>query len=96
MNSYMYLLSVINVELNNLTSLQYMYSKTPLSKRPKVGFQDQFSLMQVKIISECSPWNILQYIRPSLSYHLSLRILFCLCLSGRFTQVLLYSIDTYT
>ena len=27
---------------------------------------------------------------PSLSYHLSLRSLFCLFLSGRFTQVLLY------
>ena len=27
---------------------------------------------------------------PSLSYHLSLRSFFCLLLSGRFTQVLLY------
>ena len=36
--------------------------------------------------------NILQYFRPSLSYHLSLRSLFCLFLSGLFTQVLLYSI----
>ena len=34
--------------------------------------------------------SILQYFRPSLSYHLSLRSLFCLFLSGRFTQVLLY------
>ena len=32
----------------------------------------------------------MQYFRPSLSYHLSLRSLFCLFLSGRFTQVLLY------
>ena len=32
--------------------------------------------------------RILQYIRPSLSYDLSLRSLFCLFLSGRFTQVL--------
>ena len=30
------------------------------------------------------------YFRPSLSYHSPLRSLFCLFLSGRFTQVLLY------
>ena len=38
--------------------------------------------MQVKRIAECSKWSILQYFRPSLSYHLSLRSLFCLFLSG--------------
>ena len=32
----------------------------------------------------------MQYFQPSLRYHLSLRTLFCLFLSGRFTQVLLY------
>ena len=37
--------------------------------------------------------TILQYFRPSLSYHLSLRSLFCLCLSGRFAQVLLYYVQ---
>ena len=46
--------------------------------------------MQVKSIAECSKESILQYFRPSLSFHLSLRSLFCLFLSGRFTQVLLY------
>ena len=46
--------------------------------------------MQVKSIAECSKGSILQYFRPSLSYHLSLRSLFCLFLRGRFTQVLLY------
>ena len=46
--------------------------------------------MQVKSIAECSKGSILQYFRPSLSYHLSLRYLFCLFLSGRFRQVLLY------
>ena len=45
--------------------------------------------MQVKSVAECSKGSILQYFRPSLSYHLSLRSLFCLVLSGRFTQVLL-------
>ena len=34
--------------------------------------------------------RMLQYFRPSLSYHLSLGSLFCLFLSGCFTQVLLY------
>ena len=34
--------------------------------------------------------SILQYFQPSLSYHLSLRSLFCLFLSGHFTLVLLY------
>ena len=46
--------------------------------------------MQVKSIGECSKGRILPYFRPSLSYQLSLRPLFCLFLSGRFTQVLLY------
>ena len=32
----------------------------------------------------------MQYFRPSISYHLSLRPLFCLFLSGHFRQVLLY------
>ena len=36
--------------------------------------------------------SILQYFRPSLSYHLSLRSLFCIFLSGHFTQVLLFLI----
>ena len=35
--------------------------------------------------------SILRYFRPSLSYHLSIKSLFCLILSGRFTQVLLYN-----
>ena len=46
--------------------------------------------MQVKRIADCSKRSILQYFRPSLSYHLSLRSLFCLFLSGCFTQDLLY------
>ena len=37
------------------------------------------------------PWSILQYFRPSLSYHLALRPLFCLIFSGRLGQVLLYT-----
>ena len=56
------------------------------SKRtPKIGFQDRLSLNAGQ--KYC---RILHYFRPSLSYHLSLRYVFCLFLSGRLRQVLLY------
>ena len=71
-----------------------IYSKTcvkrPLSKRPKHCFQDRLSLNVGKKYCRMLQKKILQYFRPSLSYHLSLRYLFTLYLSGRFTQVLLY------
>ena len=51
--------------------------KQPLSKRQKVVFQDQFSLIVGK-------GSILQYFRPTLSYHLSLRVLFCLVFEWSF------------
>ena len=70
-----------------------MYSKTfvkwPLSKRPKIGFQDQLSLNAGQKYCRMLQGEHSQYFRPSLSYHLSLRLLFCLFWSGRFTQVLL-------
>ena len=53
-------------------------------------FKTDYCLMQVISIAECSLWSILQYFRPSLSYHLLLRSLFCLFLSGRLRRVLLY------
>ena len=59
-------------------------------RRPKLVFNPNYPLMQVKSIAECSKGSILQYFRPSLSYHLSLRSLFCLFLSGRLRKVLLY------
>ena len=43
--------------------------------------------MQVKSFAECSKGNF----QPSLSYQLSFRFLFCRFLSGRLTQVLLYT-----
>ena len=64
--------------------------KRPLSKRPKQVFKIDYRLMKVKSNAECSLGRILQYFRPSLSYQLSLRPLFRLFSSGRFTQVLLY------
>ena len=64
------------------------YSKTcvkrPLSKSQKLFFKTNYRLMQVKSIAECSKGSILQYFRPSLSYHLSLRSLFCIFWSGCF------------
>ena len=67
------------------------YSKTcvkrTLSKRPRIGFQDQLWLNAGQKKMQRS---ILQYFRPALSYHLSSRSLFCLFLRGHFTQVLLY------
>ena len=56
----------------------------------KLDFKTDYRLMQVKSIAECSKGSILQYFLPSLSYHLSLRSLFCLFLIGRLRQVLLY------
>ena len=67
-------------------------------------FKTNYRLMKVESIAECSKGSILQYFRPplsskrgilqyfrpSLSYHLSLRSSFCLLLSGRLRQVLLY------
>ena len=71
------------------------YSKTcvkqPLWKRPKIGFREQSSLNAGQ---KYCRMLILQYFWPSLSYHLSLISMFCLFLSGGFTQVLLYNIDT--
>ena len=59
-----------------------MYSKTCvnwlLSKRLKFGFQDHLVLNAGHKHAECSKWSILQYFRPSLSYQLLLRSLFCL------------------
>ena len=66
-----------------------MIEKESKKNRNMFIVADLVSLMQVKGTAECSKGSMLQYFRPSLSYHLSSRSLFCLVLSGRFTQVLL-------
>ena len=71
-------------ELNYMKHVENGHSQ----KGQKYVFNTNKCLLQVKIIAVCS---ILQFFRPLLSYHLSLRSLLCLILSGRFTQVLLYS-----
>ena len=44
-------------------------------RRRKLFLKTDYRLMQVKSIAECSKGSILQYLWPSLSYHLSLRSL---------------------
>ena len=71
------------------------YSKTcgksHIQKDQKLVFNTNYHLMQVESTAECSKGSNLLYFRPALSLHLSLRYLFCLFLSGRFTQCLLYN-----
>ena len=71
-----------------------IYSKTCLKrllkKRPKIGFQDQLSLSAGQKYCRMLQESILQYFRPALSYHLSLRPLFWLFWVGCSRQVLLY------
>ena len=59
--------------------------------KPNIGFQDGLLLNAGRKYCRMLHESILQYFQPSLSYHLSLRPLFFLCLSGRFRQVLLYA-----
>ena len=70
------------------------YTVKPVSsshsqKDRKWGIKTNYRLMQVKSIAECTKGSILQYFRPALSYHMALRPLFCVFLSGRLRQVLL-------
>ena len=59
-------------------------------RRPKIDFQDQLLLNAGQKYCRMLQESILQYFRPSLSYHLLLSPMFCLFFSGRFRQVLLY------
>ena len=75
-----------------LTSLFHLSSSLRVlsghSKRtPKMVFNTEYCLMEVKRIAECSPWSILQYFRPPLSYCFPLRPWFSIFLSGRLRQV---------
>ena len=59
-------------------------------RRPKIGFQDRLLLNAGQKYCRMLQESILQYFQHSLSYHLSLRSLFFLFLSGGLRQVLLY------
>ena len=64
-------------------------------RRPKIGFHDLLSLNASQKYCRMLQESILQYFRPSLSYHLSLKPLFCIFLSDRLSQVLLYISSAY-
>ena len=70
------------------------YSKTclkwPLKKKTKTWFSRQCDRLSLNAGQTYCRMLQGQYFRPSLSDHLSLRSLFCLLLSGRIRQVLLY------
>ena len=84
---------------NEKTSFNYSknFVKRSLLKDRKLIFKTNYRLMQVKGIAECSK-GIAECSkgsnRPSLSYRLSFRSLFCLFLSSRLRQVLLYTLLT--
>ena len=64
-------------------------------RRPKIDFEDQLSLNAGQKYCRMLQESILQYFRPSLSYHLSLRPLCCLMLRGYLRQVLLYIVTSW-
>ena len=64
--------------------------KQPLKKRTNIGFQERFSLNAGQKYCRMLQESILQYFRPSLSYHLSLIPLSCLFVRGCLRQVSLY------
>ena len=70
------------------------YSKTcfkqPLKKKTEIGFQDRLWLNADQKYYRMLLESILQYFRPSLSYHLSLRPLFCLFLTGFTVEIMLF------
>ena len=90
------------VLLNSLNSVQksdsMTYSKTCL-KRPlkKKKTKNRISTWVIakyrsKVLQNAPRGSILQNFQPAFSYHLSLRPLFCLFLSGCLRQVLLYTV----
>ena len=77
---------IMVLKLSMLESLDVLL-QSGRSKRPKIGFQNRLWLNANQKYCRMLQESILQYFLPSLSYHLSLRSLFCLFLSGRFRQV---------
>ena len=71
-----------------------VYSKTCLKRRlkkeTKIGFKDRLLLIAGQKYCRMLQREHSAILTPSLSYHLSLRSLFCLFLSGRLIQVLLF------
>ena len=76
--NYLQRLSV-DTSKERVNTMRNTYTVKPVlsshSKRTqKMVFNTDYCLMQVKSIAECSPWSILQYFWPSLSYHFSIKM----------------------
>ena len=63
--------------------------KRPLSKRPKIGFQDQLSLIVGQKYCRMLQGEHSAILSTLIKLPFIIRSLFCLFLSGSFTQVLL-------
>ena len=74
------------------------YSKTcvkrPLSKRTKIGFQDQLSLNVGQKYCRMLQGEHSAILSTFIKLQLDIKVLFCLFLSGRFTLDLLYIIQS--
>ena len=81
--------SVVKKEFKKPYAVKPVLNGHSQKEHQNMVFNTNYRLMQVKRIAECSKGSILQFFRPTSSYHLSLRSVFCLFLSGRLRQVLL-------
>ena len=57
----------------NETNMEYTVKPATKKEYKNLAFNADNRLMQVKGIAECPNGSIMQYFRPSLSYHLTLR-----------------------
>ena len=73
------------------------YVKWPLSKRPKIGFQDKYCVNAGQKYCRMLPLehSTILLTFNKLPYVILKGLLFCLFLSDRFTQVLLYLVQFY-
>ena len=80
----------------NIRSYSYsqLYSKTylerPLKKKTKIGFQDRFLLNAGQKYCRMLQWERSAILSTFIKLPFVKRIFFCLFLSGRLIQVLLY------
>ena len=76
-----------------------IYSKTcvkrPLSRTPKIGFQDQLSLNACQKYCRMLQGEHSAILLTFIKLPFAINIFVCLFWSGRFTQVLLYAVETW-
>ena len=93
-------LSKFHCQIQGIMVMSLVFTVKPVlsghtKRRPKIGFQDRFSLNAGQKYCRMLQESILQYFRTLFSHHLSLRPLFWLFLSGCLRQVLLYAAVQY-